>query len=133
MSAGGGGEGGEGCHTILPACLSRLSPAWSYCATDKPVHTVCLFQCRCDGSTCNNADTGLTVVWPVCCVLCVVCAGHVDCARCLVEAGADVQAECDGCPALILAVSSAVLPGREAAVLELVQLLLGAGADAMQR
>lgn len=59
--------------------------------------------------------------------------GHVDCARCLMEAGADVQAECDGCPALILAVSTAVLPGREAAVLELVQLLLGAGADAMQR
>jgi hypothetical protein len=82
-------------------------------------------DCKCDG-----ADTGLMV----CCVLCcVLCAGHVDCARCLVEAGADVQAECDGCPALILAVSTAVLPGREAAVLELVQLLLGAGADAMQR
>jgi hypothetical protein len=44
-----------------------------------------------------------------------------------------VQAECDGCPALILAVSAAVLPGRDAAALELVQLLLGAGADPMQR
>jgi hypothetical protein len=60
-------------------------------------------------------------------------AGHVDCARCLVEAGADVQAECDGCPSLILAVCTAALPGRQAAVLELVQLLLEAGADPMQR
>lgn len=62
-----------------------------------------------------------------------VAAGHVDCVRCLVEAGADVQAECDGCPSLILAVCTAVLPGRQAAVLELVQLLLEAGADPMQR
>lgn len=49
------------------------------------------------------------------------------------EAGADVQADCDGCPALLLAVSTAVLPGRAAAALELVQLLLEAGADTMQR
>jgi hypothetical protein len=51
----------------------------------------------------------------------------------LVEAQADVQADCDGCPALILAICTAVLPGREAAVGELVQLLLDAGADPMQR
>lgn len=76
--------------------------------------------------------TGLT--WFVLCFDADGCpAGHVDCARCLVEAGADVQAECDGCPAIILAVSTALLPGRDATALELVQLLLGAGADPMQR
>jgi len=60
-------------------------------------------------------------------------AGHVDCARCLVEGGADVAAECDGCPSLILAVCTAALPGRQAAALALVQLLQQAGADPMQR
>lgn len=59
--------------------------------------------------------------------------GHVDCARCLVEGGADVAAECDGCPSLILAVCTAALPGRQAAALALVQLLQQAGADPMQR
>lgn len=59
--------------------------------------------------------------------------GHVECARCLIEAGADVQAECDGCPALILAVCTAALAGRGAAALQLVQMLLEAGADPMQR
>lgn len=65
--------------------------------------------------------------------LCCPAAGHVDCARCLVEGGADVAAECDGCPPLILAVCTAALPGRQAAALALVQLLQQAGADPMQR
>jgi hypothetical protein len=57
----------------------------------------------------------------------------VACARALVEAEADVAADCDGCPALVVAICTALLPGREAAAAQLVQLLLDAGADPMQR
>jgi hypothetical protein len=92
-----------------------------------------------DGGVCRKVSGRVGVTWAGAAVSClsllcgIAAAGHVDCARCLVEAGADVQADCDGCPALLLAVSTAVLPGRAAAALELVQLLLEAGADTMQR
>lgn len=60
-------------------------------------------------------------------------AGHVDCAALLMEGGSSVSADCDGSPCLHLAVCSGALPGREGAALQLVQLLLDAGADPMQR
>jgi hypothetical protein len=59
--------------------------------------------------------------------------GHVDCAALLIESQASVSADCDGCPCLHLAVCNGALPGREGVALQLVQLLLAAGADPMQR
>ncbi|GBG00204.1 hypothetical protein Rsub_12985 [Raphidocelis subcapitata] len=59
--------------------------------------------------------------------------GHVECARALIAAKARLATACDGCPPLVMAVCTAAVEGRRAAALELVQLLLGAGADVLQR
>lgn len=54
--------------------------------------------------------------------------GHVACAELLLEAGADANDPCDGCPPLHMAVCTAQLPGRAEAAHLLVQRLLEAGA-----
>jgi ankyrin repeat protein len=67
-------------------------------------------------------------------VFCIVLpAGQVECAQLLIQAQASVSADCDGCPCLHMATCTGALPGREAAALQLVQLLLEAGADSIQR
>lgn len=44
-----------------------------------------------------------------------------------------MSADCDGCPCLHMATCIGALPEREAAALQLVKLLLEAGADSIQR
>lgn len=60
-------------------------------------------------------------------------AGHVDCARLLIAAQADVSVDCDGCPCLHLATCTGALAACESTALQLVSLLLEAGADPIQR
>jgi len=60
-------------------------------------------------------------------------AGHVECLKLLIHAKARIATACDGCPPLIMAVCWAALAARKAVAVEMVQLLLDAGADVMQR
>ncbi|KAF6259471.1 Arginase/deacetylase [Scenedesmus sp. NREL 46B-D3] len=59
--------------------------------------------------------------------------GRVECAQLLVQAQASVCVDCDGCPCLHMATCTGALPEREAAALQLVKMLLEAGADSIQR
>lgn len=62
-----------------------------------------------------------------------ILGGHVECARVLIGAKAKLATACDGCPPLVMAVCTAAVAGRAGAALELVKLLLEAGADVLQR
>jgi hypothetical protein len=60
-------------------------------------------------------------------------AGHVECVELLLKSGANIRAECDGCPPLIMATCLSAMAASHATSLKLVQLLLAAGADVYSR
>lgn len=60
-------------------------------------------------------------------------AGHVECVELLLKSGANMRAECDGCPPLIIATCLSAMAASHATSLKLVQLLLAAGADVYSR
>ncbi|KIY91408.1 hypothetical protein MNEG_16556 [Monoraphidium neglectum] len=59
--------------------------------------------------------------------------GHPECVEVLLQAKVRTATACDGCPPLIMAVCGAAVPARRGAALRIVELLLAAGADVLQR
>jgi hypothetical protein len=60
-------------------------------------------------------------------------SGSVECVRILIAAKARLATACDGCPPLIMAACTAAVRERRGPAAEIIQLLLGAGADVLQR
>ena len=61
------------------------------------------------------------------------CAGHLECARLLLAAGASLRSQCEGSPPLHLAACTGALPQRRQFAADAVQLLLSYGAEAHSR
>jgi hypothetical protein len=53
--------------------------------------------------------------------------------RLLIAAKARLATACDGCPPLIMAACTAAVAERRGAAVEMIKMLLDAGADVMQR